>query len=155
MSRKFVFSYVNGWPNRAAVWYQEKFVLVGDVRGTVLTPDLVKDLLVKAWKRIESFKINQLRWDYEDLLLRGLKIDRAFGAVEPFFEYLYDKEVSPRIELEDITPLFENARGIAWATPRLHRRQVSFVSDRFDPYKEEYYRPVRAWLGWEERREEK
>ncbi len=154
MNRDFVFSYVNGHPGRAAVWYREQFVLVGEIRGMLLTPTLAKELIAEALQRVESVVVHRLSWKNERLLLRGLKVNKAFNSVEPFFEYLHHTTTSPRLVAKDIEPLFATAMGTSWAFFDLHRREVSFVSDRFDPYKEEYYHPVRAWLGWEERREE-
>ena len=152
MPQDFVFSYVNGHPGRAAVWYREQFVLVGETRGIVLTPTLVKKIINAVLKRIEPAKIYWLSWEYENLLLRGLKIDRVFGNVALFFEYLYDPEVDQeqlRRLREELPSLFETARGWSWGPIELHHRTASFVSDRFDPHKAEYYHPVRVWLGWE------
>ena len=154
MNRDFVFSYVNGHPGRAAVWYREQFVLVGEIRGMLLTPRLAKELIAEALKRVEPIVVHRLSWENEQLLLRGLKVNKAFNSVEPFFEYLYHTTASPRLAAEDIEPLFATAMGTSWAFFDLHSRQVPFSSDRFDPNKEEYYRPVRVWLGWDDRRED-
>jgi len=143
---RFIFSYYGG-PGKACVWYREQFVLAGDIRGFPVFPETVKELIDDVLSRLAFFK-KQIH-PSQALLLRGLKINQAFGGAEAFLDYVYDKETLPIPSFSDnIQASFTEAFDWAWGIPEIRYTPVFFASDRFDPHQEKFYDPVREWLGW-------